>query len=114
MSDEEPDQEDDHPNDVADNDIVSDDIDYEYITENDIDDDVDMSDPFNDSDSKLEDDTYVELDEKNINDIVAMLESRIWYVHDGPYDDYSRYLFMQHIICCICCTLSYAFFISYA
>ena len=58
-------QEDDHPNDVAKNDVVSDDIDDEYISENGIDDDVDMSNPFNDSNYEPDDDTNVEsLDEE--------------------------------------------------
>ena len=60
VSDEESDQEDDLPNDVVENDIVSDDIDDEYITKNDIDEDVDMSDPFNNSDSELGDGIDVE------------------------------------------------------
>ena len=64
VPDEESDQEDDHPNDVADNGIVSDDIDDEYIAQNDIYDDVDMSDPFNNSDSELDDDIDVDLDEE--------------------------------------------------
>ena len=65
MSDEESDQEDDHPNDVVDNDLVSDVIDDEYITKNGIDDDVDMNYPFNDSDFEPDDDTDVEsLDEE--------------------------------------------------
>ena len=45
---EESDQEVDHPNDVADDFVLGDDIDDEYITENGINDDVDMSYPFND------------------------------------------------------------------
>ena len=64
VSNEEFDQEVDHPNDVADDFELSDDIEDECITENEFDDDVDMSDPFNDSDFELDDDTYVEsLDE---------------------------------------------------
>ena len=55
---EESNEEVDHPNDVADNEIDIDDIDDEYITKNDFDDDVDMSDPFNDRDSGPDDDTY--------------------------------------------------------
>ena len=47
--DEESDQEVDHPNDVADNEIDIDDIDYEYLIENDFDHYPDMSDLFNDS-----------------------------------------------------------------
>ena len=62
MSEEESDQEVDHPNDVADNEIDINDIDDEYLTENDFDQYSDMSDIFNDSDSEPDDDTYVELD----------------------------------------------------
>ena len=64
VSDEEYDQEVDHPNDVADNEIDIHDIDDEYLTKNDIDHDFDMSNIFNDSDSELDDDIYVELDEE--------------------------------------------------
>ena len=59
MSDEESNQEVNH----LDNEIDINDIDDEYLTENDIYHDPDMSDPFNDSDSKPDDDTDVELDE---------------------------------------------------
>ena len=68
VSDEESDQEDDHPNDVADNVIVSDDIDDEYITKNDVYNDADMRDPFNDNDSGPDDDTYVDVDEEYDDD----------------------------------------------
>ena len=67
MSDES-DQEVDHPNDVVDNFELSDDIDDEYITEKDFDDDVDMSDPFNNSDSGPDHDTYEEVDDVDIDD----------------------------------------------
>ena len=62
--DEESDQEVDHPNDVPGNEIDIDDIDDEYLTENDFDDYPDMSEIFNDSDSEPDDDTDVELDEE--------------------------------------------------
>ena len=64
VSDEESDQEVDHPNDVVDNEIDSNYIDNEYLIENDFDHYPDMSDIFNDSDSKPDDDTYVSLDEE--------------------------------------------------
>jgi len=62
--DEESDQEVDHPNDVPGNEIDIDDIDDEYLTENDFDHYSDMSEIFNDSDSEPDDDTDVELDEE--------------------------------------------------
>ena len=68
MSDEESDQEVDHPNDVEDDFELSDDNDGEYITKNDFDDDVDMSDPFNNSDSGQDDDTHKEVDDAYIDD----------------------------------------------
>ena len=58
---EESDQEVDHPNDVAYNEI---DIDDEYLIENVFYHYLDMSDIFNDNDSKLDDDTDVEVDEE--------------------------------------------------
>ena len=64
VSDEEFGHEFDHPNDVADNEIDIDDIDDEYLTENDFDQYSDMSDIFNDSDLEPDDDTYVKLDEE--------------------------------------------------
>jgi hypothetical protein len=51
----------DHPN-VVDDDLI-DDIDN-YISENDVDDDVDMNDPFTNIDYELDPDTDVELDEE--------------------------------------------------
>ena len=45
------DQEVDHPNDVAYDFVLSDDIDDEYISKNDIDDDACMTDPFSNSNS---------------------------------------------------------------
>ena len=60
MSDEE-DEEVDHPN-VADDDII-DDI-RDYISENDIDDYVNMNDSLNNSDYEQDNDTNVELDEE--------------------------------------------------
>ena len=65
MSNEESNQEVDHPNDVVDNEINIDDIDDEYLIENDFDHYPYMSDLFNDSDSEPYDDTYVELDEED-------------------------------------------------
>ena len=64
VSDEESDQEVDHPNDVAGNEIDIDDIDDEYLTENNFYHYPNMSDIFNDNHSKPDDDTYVELDEE--------------------------------------------------
>ena len=64
MFDEESDQGVDHPNDIGDDFELGDDIDDEYITKNYIDDHADMRDPFNDSDSEPDDDTYVELYEE--------------------------------------------------
>ena len=61
------DEEFDHPNDIENNVVLSDDIDDEYITKNDVDDYVDMSDPFNDSDSGPDDDTYEEVDDDDID-----------------------------------------------
>jgi hypothetical protein len=51
----------DHPN-VGDDDLI-DDIDN-YISENDVDDDVDMNEPFTNIDSEPDPDTDVELDEE--------------------------------------------------
>ena len=69
VSDEESNQEFDHPNDVADDFVLGDDIDDEYITKNYIDDDVDMSDPFNEySDFGLDDDIDEEDDDVYIDD----------------------------------------------
>jgi hypothetical protein len=51
----------DHPN-VGDNDLI-DDIDN-YISENDVDDDVDMNEPFTNTNSEPNPDTDVELDEE--------------------------------------------------
>ena len=64
VSNEESDQEVDHPNDVADNEIDIDDIDDEYLTKNNFDNYPDMSDLLNDRDSELDDDIDVELDEE--------------------------------------------------
>ena len=57
VSNEESDQDVDHPKDVADDFVLNDYIDDEYITENYFDDDSDMRDPFNDSGSEPDDDT---------------------------------------------------------
>ena len=64
VSNEESDQEFDHRNDVANNEIDIDDIDDEYLTEKDFDHYPDMNDLFNDSDSEPDDDTDVELYEE--------------------------------------------------
>ena len=64
MSDEEYDQEVDHPNDVADNEIYIDVIDDEYLTENDFEIYPDIRDIFKDSDSEPNNNTYVEVDEE--------------------------------------------------
>ena len=64
VSDEESDQEFDHPNDVEDGVELGDDIDDEYITENNVDDDADMIDPFNNNDSGPDDDIDEEVDDE--------------------------------------------------
>ena len=64
VSDEESNQEVDHPNDVAYNEIDIDDIDDEYLTKNDFYHYPHMSYLFNDSNLEPDDDTDVELDEE--------------------------------------------------
>ena len=68
VSDEESNHEIDHPNDVADDFELGDDINDEYITKNHFDDDDDMSDPFNNNDFGPDDDTNEEVDDYDIND----------------------------------------------
>ena len=67
VSDEESDQEFDHPNDVEDGVELGDDIDDEYITKNDIDDDANMIGSCNDNDSSSND-TNEEDDNDDIDD----------------------------------------------
>jgi hypothetical protein len=68
----------DHPN-VGD-DYLIDDIDN-YTRENDIDDDVDMNEPFTNIDSELDPDTDVELDEEEDDRYLIVEKKRYVFIY---------------------------------
>ena len=89
VSNEEFDQEVDHPNDVVDNEIGIDDIDDEYLTKNDFDNYPDISDLFNYRDLELDDETYVELDEEEYE----------WHCRNVGIQEVCENIFLYNVLC---------------